>query len=150
MLFDWIRSWFWLCEHGEVQSWTLPDELKVARIGLTPIYQSGGKHEFSNYRPISILPICSKFFEKIVHKNFINLLLIMIWFAMFTLVNLVSSTTFSMCCPYKTPRDNWSREIDNGTIRCCICRLKQSIWHCKPYVILIEKLNSFGVTGNRK
>ena len=41
---------------------SVPDELKVARV--TPIYKSGGKDEFSNYRPISILPICSKILEK--------------------------------------------------------------------------------------
>ena len=44
-----------------------PDKLKVARV--TPIYKSGGKDEFSNYRPKSILPICSKILDKIVHKQ---------------------------------------------------------------------------------
>ena len=46
---------------------SIPDELKVA--GLTPIYKSGKKYEFSNYRPISVLPICSKFIAKIVYKQ---------------------------------------------------------------------------------
>ena len=45
----------------------VPDDLKVARV--TPIYKSGSKDDFSNYRPISILPICSKILEKIVHKQ---------------------------------------------------------------------------------
>ena len=45
----------------------VPDDLKVARV--TPIYKSGSKDDFSNYRPISILPICSKIMEKIVHKQ---------------------------------------------------------------------------------
>ena len=33
---------------------SIPDKLKVARV--TPIYKSGKKDEFSNYRPISVLP----------------------------------------------------------------------------------------------
>lgn len=44
-----------------------PDELKVARV--TPIYKSCNKDDLSNYRPISILPLCSKMIEKIVHKQ---------------------------------------------------------------------------------
>ena len=48
------------------QGW-VPDELKVVRVN--PIYKSGSKDDLSNYRPISILPICSKILEKIVHKQ---------------------------------------------------------------------------------
>ena len=35
-----------------------PDKLKTADI--TPVFKKGDKHEKSNYRPISILPILSK------------------------------------------------------------------------------------------
>ena len=38
------------------------DDLKTARV--TPIFKSGDKDDFSNYRPIYILPICSKTLEK--------------------------------------------------------------------------------------
>ena len=44
-----------------------PDSLKIAKI--TPIYKKDNKHDFSNYRPISILPSISKVFEKIMHKQ---------------------------------------------------------------------------------
>ena len=45
----------------------IPDKLKVAR--TCPIFKSG-KHELlTNYRPISCLPILSKYLEKIVHKR---------------------------------------------------------------------------------
>ena len=43
----------------------VPNDLKLARI--TPIYKSGDSHSFDNYRPISILPVVSKVFEKCVH-----------------------------------------------------------------------------------
>ena len=46
---------------------SIADELKVARV--TPIYKSDSKDEFSNYKPISVLPICSNILEKIVHKQ---------------------------------------------------------------------------------
>ena len=40
----------------------VPEELKVSRI--TPIFKGGDKKVIGNYRPISILPIFAKVFEK--------------------------------------------------------------------------------------
>ena len=42
-----------------------PDECKIAK--LKPLYKKGSKLEPKNYRPISLLPIVSKIFEKLVH-----------------------------------------------------------------------------------
>ena len=36
---------------------------------MTPIFKKGDKQLIRNYRPISLLPICSKIFEKIISKN---------------------------------------------------------------------------------
>ena len=41
-----------------------PKMLKTARV--VPIYKSGDNTNVNNYRPISILPILSKIFEKII------------------------------------------------------------------------------------
>ena len=41
-----------------------PDAWKVARV--TPIYKDGARTEKSNYRPISVLPVISRLFEKLV------------------------------------------------------------------------------------
>ena len=50
----------------------VPSKLKIARV--TPIFKNGSKHLFSNYRPISVLPVLSKVLEKIVHKQLSNFL----------------------------------------------------------------------------
>ena len=44
-----------------------PDELKVAKV--LPLFKSGDRNAISNYRPISILPIFSKIFEKLIQSR---------------------------------------------------------------------------------
>ena len=43
-----------------------PDELKLANV--TPFHKGGYTSLFTNYRPVSILPVFSKIFEKIMFK----------------------------------------------------------------------------------
>merc|ERR1712179_816818 len=46
-----------------------PDQLKIAKV--IPVYKNAGrKDEFTNYRPISLLPALSKVFEKVVVNQF--------------------------------------------------------------------------------
>ena len=48
------------------------DACKIAK--LKPLYKKGSKIEPKNYRPISLLPLVSKIFEKIVHSQTHNYL----------------------------------------------------------------------------
>jgi len=42
----------------------------LPRYGIvTPIFKSGSKQDIDNYRPVSVLPTCSKIFEKVVHQQ---------------------------------------------------------------------------------
>ena len=41
-----------------------PDQLKIARV--IPIFKTDDKRIFSNYRPVSVLPIFSKLFERVI------------------------------------------------------------------------------------
>ena len=50
----------------------VPNELKIARV--VPIFKSGDKALFSNYRPISVLPCFSKILERIIYNCIINYL----------------------------------------------------------------------------
>ena len=47
-----------------------PDVLKTAKV--TPIFKTGDKNDFGNYRPISVLSCFSKKFEKIMYKRLFN------------------------------------------------------------------------------
>ena len=50
-----------------------PDQWKEANV--TPVHKKKDKQTVSNYRPISLLPIFAKMFERIVFKNLYNFLI---------------------------------------------------------------------------
>ena len=50
----------------------MPDKLKLAKV--IPIYKSDNKLSVNNYRPISLLPVCSKILEKLMHKRLMSFL----------------------------------------------------------------------------
>ena len=44
-----------------------PESLKVARV--VPLFKSGSRQDYNNYRPISTLPVLSKIFEKLMYTR---------------------------------------------------------------------------------
>src|SRR6218665_2019691 len=61
----------------------VPTGIKVAKI--FPLFKSGAKNKINNYRPISILPYFSKYFEKLMHNRLMNY---------FTKFNLLSGSQY--------------------------------------------------------
>ncbi len=49
-----------------------PDILKIAKV--IPLYKTGDRNDVTNYRPISLLPVVSKIFEKLLHKRLLSFL----------------------------------------------------------------------------
>lgn len=49
-----------------------PDALKIAKV--TPLYKKGSKEDPGNYRPISVLPVIAKVFEKLVNCRLMDFL----------------------------------------------------------------------------
>ena len=53
-----------------VQTGYIPSQLKTAKV--VPVFKSGDAHDFTSYRPISLLSSFSKLFEKIIAKQMIT------------------------------------------------------------------------------
>ena len=47
-----------------------PSELKIANV--VPIFKSGDEMVFSNYRPVSVLPVFSKLLERLMYNRLIS------------------------------------------------------------------------------
>ena len=54
------------------ESGIYPDELKTGKI--SPIFKSGDKSDPNNYRPITILPVFSKIYERVMYNRIIQFL----------------------------------------------------------------------------
>ena len=50
----------------------VPKNMKIAKV--IPIFKSGNKHIFNNYRPISLLPVFSKILEKVMATKLLKYL----------------------------------------------------------------------------
>ena len=50
-----------------IESGIFPDSWKIARVA--PIFKSGSTQDRSNYRPISVLPVVSRLFEKPIYDQ---------------------------------------------------------------------------------
>ncbi|KAG6443424.1 hypothetical protein O3G_MSEX002874 [Manduca sexta] len=55
------------CINKCLEQGSFPSNLKIAKV--VPIYKSGTKSDPSNYRPISVLPVLSKIFEKVIYTR---------------------------------------------------------------------------------
>ena len=62
-----------------------PNALKVAKV--IPLHKGGSTQDMNNLRPISLLSIFDKIFEKIMHKKLYDFLLYM---KFYSITNLVS------------------------------------------------------------
>ena len=56
-----------------MQKAIFPNMLKVAQV--TPIYKKGDSQLLENYRPVSMLPIFGKLFEKIIYSRLYSFLM---------------------------------------------------------------------------
>ena len=88
-----------------------PNEWKIAKV--TPLFKKGSNRELGNYRPISVLPLVSKVFEKIMYHQLYD------YFQENRLLNtyqsgfrLVHSTTTALL----ETTNNWSINIDIGLL----------------------------------
>ena len=55
------------CINGALSQGIFPDSLKLANI--TPVHKKGETTDKENYRPVSVLPLFSKIFEKVIYDQ---------------------------------------------------------------------------------
>ena len=123
-----------------IETSQFPDSWNVARV--TPIFKEGDKTEKSNYRPISVLPVISRLFEKLV---FDQLYQCMKEYGLFSpdqsgFLRLHSTLT----CLLKNT-DDWYNGLDLGRLVGLVFIDLKKAFDTVDHDILCEKLQIYGV-----
>ncbi len=119
------------------------DDWKRARVN--PIYKSDDRLKCENYRPISILPIVSKVFEREVFRQIYSFVsdnsLLSKFQSGFRPKHSTLSSLIQMC-------DDLLENMDNGKINCVVFLNVRKAFDCINHEILLKKmLNYFAISG---
>jgi hypothetical protein len=121
---------------------TFPDRLKYSEI--KPIYKKGDNTLTTNYRPISLLPVFSKIFEKVIYKRLYYHLI---------LNNILVKEQFDFRCNSSTEVavytliNNILSSLNNRTIVGGLFCDLQKAFDCVNYDTLLSKMKFYGTTG---
>ena len=116
-----------------------PTEWIMARV--TPVFKKGEKSDLNNYRPISVIPVVSKVFEKIVYDHLYQYL---------NENQLLSSCQSGFRSLHGTltalleATNSWSVNIDNGFLNGVVFIDLKKAFDTIDHEIILHKLSYFG------
>ena len=103
-----------------------PDDWKCARV--TPLFKQGERSDLNNYRPISVISVIAKVFERIVYDQLYSFL---------TKEDVISKQQSGFCSLHSTvttlleATDSWGFDIDRGNVNAVVfLDLKKNVRHC--------------------
>ena len=119
-----------------------PSQLKLSRV--KPLFKSGDRSQFNNYRPISLLPSLSKIFESVIFDQLLNY---------FIENNLLRMEQFGFRPGHSTELaavklvHHLISEMDNNNTPVNIYIDLSKAFDTLNYFILLSKLKYYGVNG---
>ena len=124
------------------QQGIFPNRLKLARV--IPLYKKGAKTDPNNYRPISLLNIFSKIFEKVMKKKLVKFI---------DSNKILSRSQFGFQKNVSTEEaltqfsKNIYRQLDNSNTVLSIFIDFSKAFDTVPHQILLRKLEHYGIKG---
>ena len=122
-----------------IESPKFPDFFKFANI--TPAFKQGSRNQKDNYRPISILPLISKIFEKLICSQLSN-----------NFDNILSKFQCGFRRGYGPQHcfllmiDKWKKAVDNNKIFGAVLTDLSKAFDCICHDLPIAKLNAYGLS----
>lgn len=131
------------CLNKDLKAGSFPDSLKLAKV--SPIYKSGERTDPGNYRPISVLPVMSKIYEKVILKQLNDHLLKINFLYERQYGFREKSSTLSAVLDLVT---NINTEIDRGNYCLGIFIDLKKAFDTVSHELLLQKLENIGITGS--
>ena len=106
---------------------------------VTPLHKKCNKSLKENYRPVSILPILSKVFERSMFKQMSSFF-----------DDIFSKYQYGFRKGFSTQQcllallEKWKRSIDRGKVFGALLTDVSKAFHCLNHDLLIAKLNAYG------
>ena len=135
-------TFFRVKNHLPFQNGTFPEKLKIAKV--IPIFKKADASMNSNYRPISLLSIFSKIFEKLMHQRLYNFL---------ELHEILFQMQFGFRNGHSTDHalislsERIKYTLDSNRVGCGIFIDLQKAFDTVNHTILLQKLSHYGIRG---
>ena len=129
------------CINGALSQGIFPDCLKLANI--TPVHKKDETTDKENYRPVSVLPLFSKIFEKVIYdqlsqylEKYLNSLL-----CVFRKAHSSQHALFKLL-------QTWQEELDKSGFVGTILMDLSKAYNSLPHDLLVAKFEAYGIDKN--